>query len=253
MLIKDFFDRIYIVNLLERTDRAKHMAHQISKLGLAFDSTQVELFPAVKPQNSDPFPSVGAKGCFLSHLQILRKAHKEGLSNILILEDDADFLPDLLIYEEKIVNQLIVKTWDIAQLGYYHPTNETLPTSLTDPSPTDRGSLVKYTGPTRCSHCVAVSEQGLSSLVKFFEAMLDRPKGHPQGGPMHVDGAYNIFVKSGSIRLLSTPAVVVQTSSRSDITPSRYDQVPILSFILGKLRETGLTRTTKRILRNFSL
>jgi glycosyl transferase family 25 len=95
MKIPDLFERIYGLNLPERTDRLQHMKRELAKLDLTCESPQVKLFPAIKPDNKEPFRNLGMKGCFLSHLAILKDAKEAGLNYILILEDDALFLPDL--------------------------------------------------------------------------------------------------------------------------------------------------------------
>jgi GR25 family glycosyltransferase involved in LPS biosynthesis len=50
-----------------------------------------EFFPAIRPDGADNFPSVGARGCFLSHLALLKLAISRQLSSITILEDDLNF------------------------------------------------------------------------------------------------------------------------------------------------------------------
>ena len=43
------------------------------------------MFPAVKPKERLGFPNIGARGCFLSHYQILSDALRRGLANALIV------------------------------------------------------------------------------------------------------------------------------------------------------------------------
>ncbi|HAX77040.1 MAG TPA: LPS biosynthesis glycosyltransferase, partial [Cyanobacteria bacterium UBA11372] len=46
------------------------------------------MFPAIRPDDAGDFPSIGARGCFESHLAILKQALADRLSNVLIVEDD---------------------------------------------------------------------------------------------------------------------------------------------------------------------
>ncbi len=57
-------------------------------------------------------------------------------------------------------------------------------------------------------------------MVDYLEAMLQRPKGSPDGGPMHVDGAYSWFRRAHPevAAYVCTPSVAQQRSSRSDIS-----------------------------------
>ena len=84
----DTFDHIRIINLAHRADRREEMAEQLRSVGLSFKLT-VSLFPAVRPVDRSEFESIGAHGCFMSHLGVLRESI--GKSGVLILEDDANF------------------------------------------------------------------------------------------------------------------------------------------------------------------
>ena len=253
MRIIDFFDRVYIINLPERTDRIRHLKKEFLKLGSSLDSPNVEIFPAIKPSTKEPFTHIGYKGCFLSHLSILKKAREEGLENILILEDDVQFTPDFLSNETKIIDQLRQKEWDFIQFGYAALPGETLDQSLTHPSEPSWGTFVPFSESVTQTHCVAVNRRCLERLINFFEAMLQRPVGHPDGGPMSPDGAYNVFSwRPDTERLLLVPPLVGQVSSRSDISPGFFDRIEILQPLLALARELGFVPQLKRILKGNS-
>lgn len=101
-----FFDRIYIINLDNRTDRWKKIQAQLHHMNI----TNYERFSAIRPTMSDiPLiwkknynltripPSkqkkyiIGATGCKLSHYHIIKKASEHQYQSILILEDDSIF------------------------------------------------------------------------------------------------------------------------------------------------------------------
>jgi hypothetical protein len=69
---------------------------------------------------------------------------------------------------------------------------------------------------------VAFKAPVISELVSFMEAMLQRPAGSPNYGPMHVDGAYTVFRQQNPHHgtMAAFPPLGRQRSSRSDITPS---------------------------------
>ncbi len=83
------FERIYVINLRSRADRRREMAAQLASIGLSFDSPQVRLFNAVRPDDRGAFDGIGVRGAFMSHLGVLRDA--AGLRNVLILEEDLNF------------------------------------------------------------------------------------------------------------------------------------------------------------------
>ena len=69
--ITQFFDQIFIINLVERRDRRHEMELQLKKIGIYLPNDKVKFFPAIRPKVLAGFPSIGAKGCFLSHLNVL--------------------------------------------------------------------------------------------------------------------------------------------------------------------------------------
>lgn len=48
----------------------------------------------MSPKEAEKFPTIGTRGCFMSHLGVLRDAIQAGLEGILILEDDVNFASD---------------------------------------------------------------------------------------------------------------------------------------------------------------
>ena len=75
------------INLEHRTDRRAHVEEQLSK----FPFLKTERFNAVKLPN-------GALGCSISHLKCLEIAKERKWPQVLILEDDIQFLnPDLFL------------------------------------------------------------------------------------------------------------------------------------------------------------
>src|SRR5690606_15681426 len=76
MALIDWFDRVYVISLASRTDRRKQMAAMLARAGVEICAGVVEFFDAVRSDAADGFPSPGARGCFLSHLAVLRRAKR---------------------------------------------------------------------------------------------------------------------------------------------------------------------------------
>lgn len=246
----DFFDRIYIINLPYRTDRRKEMAKELKIANMPFCKDKVELFKATRPEESHPFKSIGCKGAFISHLNVLKKAQAEGLKNVLIMEDDLHIKPIFQQYEEDIIQKLLSIEWDIVQFGYFLNDEESNNFSLKIKSMDNvSGSknqvpmLQPFSGQATGAHFYAINNRTFTRLITFLEALLDGPLGDPEKGPMHVDGAYNVFKwkYSDTIRLFSVPTLGEQRSSSSDISPQWFDKI----YLLRKL--VNLTRRTKFI------
>jgi hypothetical protein len=202
------------------------MAEQLARVGLAFTSPNVSLFSAVRPQESAGFESIGARGCFMSHLQILREA--VGLRSVLILEDDLDFVPR--------VNHLLGPAeaalppdWGIFYGGCVVDVQQT------------SGPLMEIEPSMKIgtTHFVAFSGDVIGRVVTYLEAILERPQGHIDGGPMHVDGAYSRFrADHPDVRtFVAMPELGYQRPSRTDIHELKwFDRAPLVRSAVESVR-----------------
>jgi hypothetical protein len=220
-----FFDQTYIINLPERTDRRAELGEQLTRLG---SSDKVIFFAAIKPGDKGDFPSIGARGCFMSHLAILKEAKRKNLSNVVILEDDLSFTSFLIEHQVKVVDELKQFPWDIAYLGHGIDL------------PIEKNIFQPCLEPLRMTHFIAFEQKTICRLVDFLELVLSRPAGHPEGGPMHVDGAYSTFRQQNpdAITLIANPVLGFQRASASDIANSNwFDKVPVLASFASLARK----------------
>lgn len=223
----NFFDKSYIINLPERIDRRRQMEEELKMLGFV-EPSRVVFFPAIKPDDRGDFPNLGARGCFLSHLAVLKEAQRENLNNVLIMEDDLLFTRFLIQQQDEAVNELQQLNWDIAYPGH----GESLP-------PGTEGIFQKYSQPLVLAHFVAFNRKAIAQVVDFLEIVLSRPAGHPDGGPMHVDGAYSTFRMQHPdlVTLIANPSLGIQRSSPSSIAGYKwFETAPVLAQLLGAAR-----------------
>lgn len=223
-------DRIFVINLESRPDRRREMLAELGRLGLGADSPVVTFFPAVRPDGAGAFASIGARGCFMSHLGVLKRAAEAGLSSFLILEDDAAFVFGASALLQDALDDLGGTDWSIAYLGHRIPAGE-------HPGRDQRHSAHWRILPpgtrVETTHAMLIHARAVPSLIAYLEAMLARPAGHPEGGPMHVDGAYSWFRKDNPdhLTLVTPKQCVFQRASRSDIARQSWrDAVPFLDF-----------------------
>ena len=212
------FERIYVVNLESRGDRRLEMSRQLTNVGLNLFSHPVELFPAIRPQHAGEYPSVGARGCFLSHLGILRLARESGLKSVLILEDDLNFIAQFAAYSELIASQLSSAEFAVFYGGgaLKLPVEETKAPGLITVASTVSVGLTHFVG-FNGHDCI-------NDAVDYLEAIDSRTAGDPQGGPMHVDGAYGWFrrAKPQYQTVIAYPELGYQRASRTDIHQLRW-------------------------------
>lgn len=135
-------DKIYIINLKQRTDRWNKCIQQLTNYGI----TNYERFNAIQPDLTKINPIqysknnmkhsnnyiIAALGCKLSHLQIIINAKKNNYKQILILEDDFLFCNNFInkynniisiIKQHKITINMLYLGFSIIRNDPYIDTN----------------------------------------------------------------------------------------------------------------------------------
>jgi len=229
MKLIDQFDRVYIVNLPERSDRRREIEAELNRFGMRVDGDKIRFWKAIRPDGPGLFPSLGARGCFLSHLSILNDAIENDLDRILVMEDDLSIDERFVQAQPQMCQALRQRRWHFAYLGHVEDL------------PDDGGKPCWEIGrqPLATTHFYALNRPALRPLRDHLQACLARAPGHPLGSPMHVDGAYSLFrmQRRDALTLIATPSLGGQRSSRSDIFPNKwYDRAPVLAQIAGWIR-----------------
>lgn len=104
----DYFDEIYCINLDERTDRWEHAQKEFEKAGIL---ERVQRFSAIRDVD-------GRIGVIKSNLAIIKIAKEKKLKNVLIFEDDVEFIIDDPQTElQKSINQAQGIKWHLFYLG----------------------------------------------------------------------------------------------------------------------------------------
>lgn len=238
MTFRDYFDRVFIINLRERIDRRAAMSAELARVGLTPAPGQVEFFPAIKTSEAAGFINAGYHGCFRSHLEIYKLARDIGAQHLLVLEDDAELSPRFDRDQASIIEQLQSQPWGVAMLGYAFPHHGVAKSSGAMSS-NGRTRLIPFPGEVTGSHFYAVHHTVLERLIDAFEGMLRRPPGHPDGGPMSPDGAINFFLARNSDvpAFAASPSLGGQRSSPSDIMPRWFDRLPGVRQTVRVLRQ----------------
>ncbi len=226
----DHFDHVYIVNLPYRDDRRSETIADFARVGVTIPNAQITFFEASRPTEKGEFPSIGSLGNFLSQTRVLADALDKGFERILICEDDLQLndLPDTTV--AKVLADLKTTDWSIAALGYLEP----------ETPPSNTIGLIEWTGGTRGTQFWAIQGDSIRAFHDYLELVRARPSGHPEGGSMFFDGAFNMVrtIVPGTTFRLATPCLAGQRSSRTDIHDLRfYDRVEPFRSIAGGLRK----------------
>lgn len=199
----EFIDKIVYINLDSRKDRLITIKKFI-ELG-KFPSCKVVRFPAIlqKP---------GTVGCTKSHIAILRMAIKNRWNNVLILEDDVEWVKSVDSCYGKI-KDLILQQNDVVLLGGGYDT-------IVD----DNRVLFSY-----CTSSYIVKSHYYETLLKVYENGL---KGLTGNDDMSVTPGTEERIKNDNVYEIDTywsrlqrthnwramvPAVVQQYTSYSDV------------------------------------
>jgi len=225
--VLECFEQVRIINLVDRPDRRREMTAQLGRMGALIPN--VEFYEARRPSDAGGFPSLGARGCYESHLSVLRSARDAKVQSLLILEDDLDFTREGRERLNDVVRKLSARRWDFFYGAHVLRCD-------------GRSGLVTVPAdePIMTASCVGFSGDVIPFLVEFLEGILGRPPGSPDYGPMHVDGAYTVFrmLNPQRVTFAAFPSLGRQRSSPSDITPG--------SMLLDR---SSLTRPLAALLR----
>ena len=219
----------YVINLEHRADRRSEMTRELDSIGW-----RAQFFPAVRPTESKVFPSIGARGCFLSHLSAIKRAPD---GHVLLMEDDLNFMPDFSRMWSGAYGALTDFDWSIFYPGHVLVDQ---PNGLV---------LLEPSVPVQCTHFLLIHERARSRIIDGLEAILARPAGHPLGGPMHVDGAYStIRAQNPDLKTyVFSPSLGYQRSSRSDIASGRLlDSFAFLKPFMSGMRRIKQTMVSRR-------
>ncbi len=234
-----------MVNLPYRTDRRAEFCDQLARLGIGPDHPQIRFFPAIRPTDADAFPTVGARGCFPSHMKIVEQAVAEGHASVIICEHDLDFSADFASRLPGVLRALDRVDWDMFMAGY---ASDTVGDVISrDPLVFRVPRDLQLIG----AHFYILRGRAIARLYQLLQGMQGRPPGHPEGGPMHYDGALNHFRSCDLdiVTVATLPALGVQRASRTDIHPlALLDRLSATRPVMTALRKVKrrLTSCTMR-------
>lgn len=213
----DHFDQAYVINLPHRTDRRCETEAELAAVGL---KERTQFHAASRPDSPGAWRSIGEHGCYLSHMGVWERS--AGAHAVLVMEDDIAFASD---FGERasIVDQL-PESWDIAYLGHYQ--HESVRREWHETGVVRITPDVEFIG----THCYAVNGKAIARLREAADLYRTRPRGHPEGGVMSIDGAINIARRNLALETYAIfPALAFQRPSRTDIAELRwFDRIGLL-------------------------
>jgi GR25 family glycosyltransferase involved in LPS biosynthesis len=163
MVLTDYFDGTYCINLNRRPDRWEDSLREFNKHGLnverfeAVDGAKLTGGYAIKETVKGTGDiTKGVMGCALSHLGIVEEAKARGLKTVLVLEDDVCFDDKL---NEKFFEWVkeMPGSWDMLYLGGNH--NARYATGRVSPH------LLRITN-TNATHAYALRDTVFDAIIE---------------------------------------------------------------------------------------
>lgn len=113
--ICSFFDKVYCINLEERKDRWDLCLEKFKEYGI----TNFKRFEGIKVNGNLSPKKLGQIGCSSSFYNIIKEASENNYSNILILEDDFNFIVSKNEVEQALEKAFkeMPEDWDMFYLG----------------------------------------------------------------------------------------------------------------------------------------
>ena len=225
------FSRTFVINLERREDRRREATHELRRIGLQIDGERVTFFRALEPLDAFPFASRGEKGCYLSHLEVLRQASAALEGVVLVMEDDFCFFRHFLRHGAEMLNDLSTREWDLAQLGALsyqaHPRFRRHPFWAA-------GRTWGFG-----THCYAVRARAACQIVAFLESQIQAASGHlPLDLAMDRLLAVNMAVQIVSARR----PIAFQRPSPSDLRSNATLRLPRIFRPFSELAYTEYVR-----------
>jgi hypothetical protein len=190
MNINKIVDKIYCINLKDRTEKRQFMANQFKKFNM-----KVSFFNAIRHKK-------GYIGCLLSHLEIIKMAKKNKYSKVLVLEDDCLFTKNVSLDPQKFP-----KYWNLLYLG--GNVKKVLEPNLKNTTDFNDKQWVRMSCHT--THAYIINSNCYDKVIKDLEVY-----------KKEVDVYYN---DSDLISYILNPQIAMQREGWSDIEKKKINYV----------------------------
>ena len=208
------FDKIYVISLLKkRPNKIQEFRDRCPK------ELNIEVYDAIDGSEQQlPLwwndKLKGSYGCYLSHLNILKKISENNYYNVLILEDDAAFCDNFILKLKNVFNN-IPNDWEQLYLGGQHLGNKQIINNYII-----KGSNINRT------HAYIIRNKNVSDKIlsyienkNFWIENLNKNK-------YHIDYAYGILHKKNLINAYaSKPFLIGQKANKISDTGSQLSTV----------------------------
>jgi GR25 family glycosyltransferase involved in LPS biosynthesis len=200
--INSFFESIFCVNLDRRIDKWEESLLEFEKWGIE-NVQRFSAYDGKKLNSKETSIKTSELGLVLSNIDIVEKCLQENSNNLLILEDDCYFTPEIQSFVE--LSQQIPDDWDLLYFGGNHNSHKGV-----DPPIQVSKNLVQVHH-TFSTHAVGINK-------KFFRTLLDRIS--KKNAPLDV---MLTDLQKGCKAYCFSPSIAFQRVGFSDIQMQNMD------------------------------
>lgn len=195
-MIKDYFDKIFCINLDRRKDRWEETVTELKVWGQFDGVNRISAVDGNKIKNNSSPINNGELGLLETHLKLIRNAKEKKYKNILLIEDDIEFTEEINNLEQYF-NQL-PENWDMLWFGGNHNKHVGNQINLIN------DKIIKCNN-TYATHCIAINNSVYDLLINILSK-----KQKP------VDVYYSDIQKTNNCYSFH-PSIAIQRPSFSDI------------------------------------
>lgn len=208
-LYKDrvIFDRIYYINLDKRTDRREHIENQIRRV-LDDDLDRTRRISGIIYDNFSGRLK-GAIGCTMSHLKAINESIVDSLENVIILEDDFEFICDKYRFKKDL--ERFLKTHPHYDILLFGVNSQSIKYNTTS----SNNNFIKVSFSQTTSGYM-VSRKCFIKMRNVCERSIDRLKKKQNVQDNAIDIEWNSIMKEGNVYTFPY-RVGKQIASYSDI------------------------------------
>lgn len=157
MVITNFFDKTFCINLDRRRDRWEECLTEFNKYNLE----DIERFTAIDgnnlPQVKSGFVTPSRLALVLTNIDILERAIQNNYQSILILEDDVEFTDEVNKISEYF--KFLPEDWDMLYFGGNHNQHVGIA------PPKIINEKVCKLHHTFSTHCVAINKRAFTTIL----------------------------------------------------------------------------------------
>lgn len=196
---REQIDGIFYINLDHRTDRKQEIETELTRFDLKF-----ERFPAISHK-------IGGVGCGTSHMEVIKLAKQRGYRNVMIFEDDIEFIVDKETFDKNMQelfdHRMLTNDFDVCFLAYNVSSSE----------PMESYPFVQRVWASQTASAYIINEHFFDALINIYSYSIDMFERKDQHWLYSIDQSWK-QIQPHTFWICFTERIGKQRASMSDNT-----------------------------------